>query len=106
MAVGAGVFGVAGLPLGAAVGVVVKISAPGEVFVLVSDGAGVTLLLLLLLPLVAVVPQPHTTKKSWSVIISNKPFPSASPVQLSRQQSYRTVVSREGTAPTTTRGRV
>lgn len=74
-------------PLGAAVGVVVKISAPGGVLGVVPDGGCVTAPLLLLLPLVAVVPQPQTTKKSSSVILSNAPLPSKSPVEIVANES-------------------
>lgn len=75
--VGAGVLVEVGPPLGTAVGEVVNVSTPDGVLVCVPDGAGV--LTLLLLPLVAVVPQPQTTKNWSSSTISSAPLPSTSP---------------------------
>lgn len=69
---------VAESPLGAVVGEAVNISAPDRALVVVPDGAGVAALLLL--PLVAVVPQPHTTKNWSSSTTSKAPLPFTSPV--------------------------
>lgn len=59
--VGAGVVGAgSALGAGAAVGTALNVSTPDGLFVVTPAGAGVRTLLLL--PLVAVVPQPQTTK--------------------------------------------
>ena len=92
MVVGAGLLEVLGFKLGAVVGLAVKISAPGGVFATaVPVGAGEEALLL---PLVAVVPQPQAAKKSSSVIISKAPFPSTSPVELMWQCRIPTLLFR------------
>lgn len=71
----AGTLVVAGTALGVAV-----YTLSSDRLSVVSVGAGVRALLLL--PLVAVVPQPQTAKNSSSVSLSNAPFSSTSPVDL------------------------